>query len=111
MLMKYPAARAACSIANRVLAGPYSVVSKATTPSVLVRRVTSARADEFRRYPSCSIAASTRSRVAGLTLGWLFKTRETVWCETPADRATSAMMGLRRDPPGDDTASCTSAFR
>lgn len=30
-----------------------------------------------------------------LTLGWLFNTRETVWWETPATRATSSMTGGR----------------
>src|SRR6266568_1166235 len=44
------------------------------------------------------MAASTRSRVAGFTLGWSFSTRETVWCETPAASATSAMTGARPFP-------------
>ena len=40
---------AARSIANSVDAGPYSVVSKLTTPSVRDRPVTSARATELGR--------------------------------------------------------------
>src|SRR5579859_5174803 len=39
------------------------------------------------------MAASTLSRVCGLTLGWSLSTRDTVWCDTPARRATSAMTG------------------
>src|SRR6516165_1823845 len=39
------------------------------------------------------MAASTLSLVCGLTLGCELSTRETVWCETPARRATSAMTG------------------
>jgi len=45
----YPSARAASSSPNSVLAGPKSVVSEATTPTVRVRRVASARAEELRR--------------------------------------------------------------
>src|SRR5262249_10553624 len=43
--------------------------------------------------PSSRIAASTSSRVCRLTLGWSLSTRDTVWCETPASLATSAMTG------------------
>ena len=57
--------------------------------------VTSARAGAT----GCSAAGrsrcSTRSRVAARTLGESFSTRETVWCETPASRATSKMLGAR----------------
>src|SRR5271165_802755 len=68
------------------------------------------------------MAASTLSRVSGRTFGCSFRTRETVWCDTPASRATSAMTGgLDRLPvpgttdvltrllacsPGDDVTSC-----
>jgi hypothetical protein len=33
--------------------------------------------------------------VASRTLGCPFSTRETVWCETPASRATSRMLAGR----------------
>src|SRR5262249_10387967 len=48
------------------------------------------------------MAARTWSRVDPTTLGWPLETRETVWEETPARRATSAMdtRCLRRPPPG-----------
>src|SRR6478672_5791345 len=41
------------------------------------------------------MAASTLSRVALLTLGWLLITRDTVWWETPARSATSSSRGSR----------------
>ncbi len=49
MVTTNPASRAACSMPNRVLAGPYSVLLKVITPSVCERRVTSARAAELGR--------------------------------------------------------------
>ena len=49
MVMKYPASWAARSIAYSVDAGPKSVVSKLTTPSVCERPVTSVRAAELGR--------------------------------------------------------------
>src|SRR6185312_14648860 len=66
------------------------------------------------------MAASTLSRVSGRTFGCSFSTRETVWCDTPASRATSAITGGRdRLPavagaltrllafsPGDDVTPC-----
>src|SRR6266699_2678280 len=66
------------------------------------------------------MAASTRSRVSGRTFGCSFITRETVWCDTPASRATSAITGgrdrltaasgaltrLRAFSPGDDVTPC-----
>src|SRR5690349_19912095 len=61
-------------------------------PSVRVRRVTSARAAGDGTYRSCLIACSTRARVAGRTLGRSFSTRETVWWDTPASRATSKIV-------------------
>ena len=58
------------------------------------RLVTRLRAAVFRRYPSSAMAASTFSRVALLTFGWLLMTRETVWWETPATSATSSRRGI-----------------
>src|SRR5438876_4793778 len=66
------------------------------------------------------MAASTFSRVNERTFGCSFSTRETVWCDTPASRATSAITGGRdRLPavagaltrllafsPGDDVTPC-----
>src|ERR1700687_2532966 len=68
------------------------------------------------------MAASTLSLVSGRTFGCSLRTRETVWCDTPASRATSAMTGgLDRLPvprttevptwllacsPGGDVTSC-----
>src|SRR3954465_4046097 len=48
------------------------------------------------------MAVRTWSRVDPTTLGWPLATRETVWEETPARRATSAMdtRCLRRPPTG-----------
>ena len=40
------------------------------------------------------MAARTLALVFPLTFGWPLSTRETVWWETPACRATSAMTGL-----------------
>src|SRR6266550_4213679 len=40
------------------------------------------------------MAARTLALVSGLTFGWPLSTRETVWWDTPACRATSAMTGL-----------------
>ena len=45
------------------------------------------------------MAASTFSLVAGRTLGCELSTRETVWWETPASRATSAITGGRSASP------------
>ena len=67
------------------------------TPMMELRRVTSARATELRRYPSCSMAASTRDRVSSATWPVSLTTRETVWCDTPANLATSIIAGCR--PP------------
>src|SRR6478735_5828413 len=41
------------------------------------------------------MARSTRLRVRALTFGWVLRTRETVWWDTPARRATSSMTGGR----------------
>src|SRR3954468_21947259 len=50
------------------------------------------RAPRFRRNPSCSIAAITRSAVSGCTAGSSFTTRDTVLMLTPASRATSLIV-------------------
>src|ERR1700740_326753 len=50
------------------------------------------RACAFGRNPSCRIASRTRARVALLTRGLEFKTREMVATPTPAVRATSRMV-------------------
>ena len=42
------------------------------------------------------IASWTRAAVSGRTPGIEFNTRDTVWCETPARAATSAMVAERR---------------
>ena len=60
------------------------------------RLVTSAVAALLRRYPTSAITSSTRARVAELTEGDPVMTRETVWYDTPAIRATSVMLGFRR---------------
>ena len=62
---------------------------------VRVRRVTRARAAGDGLYCSWAMACSTRARVAGRTLGRSLMTRETVWWETPARRATSKMFAVR----------------
>src|SRR3954470_246698 len=82
-------------MANSVEAGPCSVVSKLRTPSVRERPRTSARATRFGRYSSLRIASSTRSRVSGRTCGLSCSTRDTVWCDTPASLATSAITAGR----------------
>lgn len=73
------------------------------------RLVTSDRAARFGRNCSASIASSTLWRVVSRKLGWPLMTRDTVWCETPATRATSRMFaerGRRVDAvDGDDAGS------
>ena len=61
----------------------------------LERPMTSARATVLGRYSSLRIASSTRSRVSERTCGLSCSTRETVWCETPASFATSAITAGR----------------
>src|SRR5262245_40693197 len=78
------------------VAGPYRVVSNPTTPSVRERPVASARAIVFGRYSSFRMAAGTRSRVSGRTCGLPLSTRETVWWDTSASFATSAITAGRR---------------
>ena len=74
-------------------AGPYWVLDAERMPIVRERLVTSARAARLGLYCSCSMTSSTRCLVSGRMLGWSFSTRDTVWCETPARRATSRMLG------------------
>lgn len=71
------------------------MVFAVSTVTALLRPLARASAVALRRNPSSSMAASTRSRVAGLTLGWRLITRETVWYETPAAVATSLMLAGR----------------
>ncbi|GAB0105629.1 hypothetical protein JMUB6875_46100 [Nocardia sp. JMUB6875] len=78
MLTPYRAARAARSIPSNIDAGPYSTVSKVTTPSTFDRRLTNPRAIALGRYPSSSTARNTRSRVSGRTRGLSLSTRDTV---------------------------------
>ncbi len=94
-LTKYPAARAACSTPYRVEMGPKKVPLRVITPRVIECPVAKVRAALFGRYPSCWMAASTLERVIGLTLGWPFSTRETVWWDTRANLATSVIAGDR----------------
>ena len=81
------------------------MVSAVITPRVWVRRVTRVLAAAFGRYASSRMASSTRSRVSGRTFGCSFSTRETVWCDTPASRATSAITGGLDRSPGSLTPS------
>src|SRR3954451_15660018 len=50
------------------------------------------------------MARSTRSLVVGATFGWPLTTLDTVWCETPACAATSAMPIARGGPSGSTVA-------
>jgi hypothetical protein len=71
------------------------VVLEVSTVTARLRPLARASAVELRLNPSSSMAASTRSRVDGLTLGWSLITRETVWYETPAAVATSLILTER----------------
>src|SRR5689334_9830976 len=68
------------------------VKNGATTPSVDVRPVESARAAALGSYPSCSITERTRRRVASLTDAEPLRTRDTVPTPTPASCATLAIV-------------------
>src|SRR6187431_1666176 len=92
---RYRATRAAMLKCIAITFGPWSATLGAISPMVRVRLVTSDRAWGEGLYRSWAIARSTRSRVAARTLGDRFSTRETVWWETPASRATSKMLGAR----------------
>ena len=52
-------------------------------------------AAKLRRYLSSSTAAITRAWVSGRTPGMPLSTRDTVWWDTPARAATSAIRGIR----------------
>lgn len=92
-LTEKPASRAASAMAASVRAFPCAPTSKLTTPSAPNLPVTSARAAALGRYPSACMASSTLARVVASTLSWLLATRETVWEDTPAFAATSAIEG------------------
>src|SRR5918993_782810 len=95
VLTQYPDARAAASIAAMLEAGPYCVLDAERMPIVRDRLVTRARAARLGLYCRSAMTSSTRCFVSGRMLGWWFSTRDTVWCETPARRATSRMLGAR----------------
>src|SRR4051812_10469671 len=92
---RYSVVRAAASSASSVLAGPNCVLPQVTTPTVRECVDASCLAAKLRRYFSSSTAAITRSCVSGRTPGIPLSTRETVWCDTPARAATSAIRGTR----------------
>src|SRR5450759_177868 len=50
------------------------------------------RANMFGAYPVSLMTSWTRSSVSGATSGRLFRTRDTVWIETPAAAATSRIV-------------------
>src|SRR5688572_23038979 len=63
------------------------------------RRFAIARAAGDGVYDSSAIACSTRSLVDAATPVRSLSTRDTVWCETPARRATSNMVGTPAGSP------------
>ncbi|SCM75829.1 hypothetical protein KL86PLE_30276 [uncultured Pleomorphomonas sp.] len=67
------------------------------TPTRLVRRALRLRAMKLGRYPSCSAAFSTRSRVLADALAPGVKVRDTADSDTPAARATSPAVTRRID--------------
>ena len=71
------------------------VKNGAITPSVWVRPSDRLRAVALGRYPSSSITARTRTRVASATPAESLSTRETVPMPTPARSATSRIRGAR----------------
>src|SRR5919201_232994 len=75
-------------------------MSVVTMPRVCVRSEERLRAIALGTYSSSRIARRTRSRVAGATVSSPLITRETVWCETPARRATSRMVARLASPRG-----------
>ena len=60
-----------------------------------MRREASAPATRLGTYPVSATASRTRAMVAADTLAGSLSARETVICETPARRATAAMVGAR----------------
>src|SRR5262245_57370505 len=69
--------------------------SETSTPTLKERRWTRLRATALGRYPSCSAATSTASRLSRLTVPAPRSTRETTDLETPARPATSRIVGGR----------------
>jgi hypothetical protein len=70
------------------------LIADMTTAIERVLAVTSERASALGLYPTASIAALTSAVVSSLTLLVPFTTCETVAIETPAARATSAIVGI-----------------
>jgi hypothetical protein len=84
-------------------------MSGTSRPSVWLRWVVSVRAAWLGRYSSCSMARCTRTRVLSRTSPLALITRETVIVDTPARRATSAMVTrFGTMTPGVETRSGTS---
>jgi hypothetical protein len=89
----YPAG-ASTSSAPRATSGKNGLAtSPMTRPTVFVRRLTRLRATWLGRNPRRAITRSTRARVAAAREFSPLITRDTVWCETRATRATSRMVG------------------
>ncbi len=78
-------------MASRVRMLPMVEREKVITPRVRNSPRRRARAALLGRYPSSRMASRTCRRVSSVTPGKPLETRETVWEETPARRATSAM--------------------
>ena len=91
MVMAYPCSRAAERIPSTVAKLPNSRTSYRQSPTELYCPLLRERPAKFGRNPSFAMAACTRNRVSSLTFDNPFATRETVCCETPASRATSAI--------------------
>ncbi len=84
---------AACCSAPRATSVKNGLrTSSRMKPIELLLPALSCRAASLRTKPSWSIAARTRSRVAGATFSGRFKTLETVPRATPARSATSRML-------------------
>jgi hypothetical protein len=73
-----------------------SVNSGTMMPIERVRASRNERATSFGRKCSAAIACSTRSRVCSDTGTLPLRTRDTVMVPTPANSATSRMVGLVR---------------
>ena len=93
--MRKPAACATAAAALSRRVGSRSAGAGSSTASRPVRRVRMERATRLGRYPSSSIAASTRRTVSGLSPPLCRRYRETVWWETCARRATWMIVGRR----------------
>ncbi|VEG27244.1 Uncharacterised protein [Actinomyces howellii] len=73
------------------------------TPTAPARPVARDLACQDSTYPAAEIASSTARRVPGATLDEPLRTRETVALDTPARRATSAIVARPLSP---GSASC-----